>query len=177
MIPGSIKVTERVILNDLVILTKLPWLRWPWGAITLGSFLKPILFTYWSLEPVQQHVDVTNMGIKGKNGQNCEKLLMSAFLAIFWLLIPIISTRSCASMCVTGPVKLVYDKACIPAILRLTALFTKPPYGLPPYRTTSGGHSCWQLPLTANGHFSVPQELYQANQWNNREPWSCWLCE
>ena len=44
----------------------------------------------------------------------------------------------------------------------VTALFTKPPYGLPPYRTTSGGRSCQWLPLTANGHFSVPQELYQA---------------
>ena len=59
----------------------------------------------------------------------------------------------------------------------LTALFTNPPYGLPPYRTTSGGRSCWQLPLTANGHFSVLQELYQANQWNGCELWSRQLCE
>ena len=28
------------------------------------------------------------------------------------------------------------------------------------------GLSCWQLPLTANGHFSVPQELYQSKSWN-----------
>ena len=52
----------------------------------------------------------------------------------------------------------------------VTALFTKPLYGLSPYRTTSGGCSCQRLPLTANGHFSVPQELYQSNQWNGREP-------
>ena len=50
------------------------------------------------------------------------------------------------------------------------SLFTNLPYGLPPYRTTSGGHSCRWLPLTANGHFSVLQELYQANQWSGREP-------
>ena len=29
----------------------------------------------------------------------------------------------------------------------LTALFTKPLYSLLPYRTVSGGHSVWQLPL------------------------------
>ena len=52
----------------------------------------------------------------------------------------------------------------------VTALFTKPSYNLPPYRTVSGGHSCHQLPLKANGHFSVPQESYQANQWNGHEP-------
>ena len=38
------------------------------------------------------------------------------------------------------------------AKLLFTALFTKPPYSLPPYRTT-GGRSCRRLPLTANGHF------------------------
>ena len=59
----------------------------------------------------------------------------------------------------------------------LTALFTKPPYSLPPYRMTSGGCSCQWLPLTANGHFPVPQEFYQANQWNGREPRSHRLCE
>ena len=30
------------------------------------------------------------------------------------------------------------------------------------------GHSCQGLPLTANGHFSVPQELYQSKSWNDR---------
>ena len=29
----------------------------------------------------------------------------------------------------------------------LTALFTKPPDGLPPYRTGSGGCSVWQFPI------------------------------
>ena len=42
----------------------------------------------------------------------------------------------------------------------LTALFTKLRYSLLLYRMTSGGRSCWQPPLTANGHFSVPQELF-----------------
>ena len=31
-------------------------------------------------------------------------------------------------------------------------------------------HETWKHLLTANGHFSVPQELYQSNQWNGREP-------
>ena len=39
------------------------------------------------------------------------------------------------------------------------------------------GHSCQQLPLTANGHFSVPQELYQWKSWNGRELWGRRLCE
>ena len=36
--------------------------------------------------------------------------------------------------------------------------------------TSPRGGSCQQLPLTANGHFSVPQELYQLKSWNGREP-------
>ena len=32
-------------------------------------------------------------------------------------------------------------------LLLVTALFTKPPDGLPPYRTRSGGHSVWQFPI------------------------------
>ena len=45
---------------------------------------------------------------------------------------------------------------------QLTALFTKLPDCVPPYRTLFRDHSSWWLPFTANGHFSVPQELYQA---------------
>ena len=36
---------------------------------------------------------------------------------------------------------------CLPTRVQLTALFTKPPYSLPPYRTGSGGCSVWWLPL------------------------------
>ena len=38
----------------------------------------------------------------------------------------------------------------------------------PPPRSEPG--SCRRLPLTANGHFCVPQELYQLKSWNGREP-------
>ena len=43
----------------------------------------------------------------------------------------------------------------------LTAQFTKPPDYLPLHTTVSGESSCWQLQFTTNGHFSIPQELYQ----------------
>ena len=36
--------------------------------------------------------------------------------------------------------------------------------------TPPTGGSCWQLPLTANGHFCVPHELYQLKSWNGPEP-------
>ena len=36
-------------------------------------------------------------------------------------------------------------------------------------RTPPRGHSCRWLPWTANGRFSVPQELYQSKSWNFRE--------
>ena len=49
-----------------------------------------------------------------------------------------------------------------------------PPAGTPP---PPRGRSCWRLPLTANGHFSVPQELYQSKSWNGRELWGRRLCE
>ena len=44
--------------------------------------------------------------------------------------------------------------------------------GMPPR-----GGSCWWLPLTANGHFCVPQELYQSTSWKGRELWGRRLCE
>ena len=54
----------------------------------------------------------------------------------------------------------------------LTALFTKL---LAPWllaipkklqaRMPPRGHSCQQLPLKANGHFSLPQELYHLKSW------------
>ena len=47
---------------------------------------------------------------------------------------------------------------------RLTVWFTKLPDCVPSYRTVSRDCSCQQLPFTANGHFSIPQELYQAKQ-------------
>ena len=45
------------------------------------------------------------------------------------------------------------------------AQFTKPLDCLLPYRTVSGEHPL--LPFKANGHFSIPQELYQT------KPGSC----
>ena len=47
----------------------------------------------------------------------------------------------------------------------------------PPGGTPSRDGSCQWLPLTANGHFCVPQELYQFKSWNGREPWGRRLCE
>ena len=38
-----------------------------------------------------------------------------------------------------------------------------------PARMPPRGCSCQWLPLTANGHFSVPQEMYQWKSWNVRE--------
>ena len=43
-----------------------------------------------------------------------------------------------------------------------TERLTKLPDCVLPYRTVSVDCSCQRLPFTANGHFSVPQELYQA---------------
>ena len=45
----------------------------------------------------------------------------------------------------------------------VTVQFTKPLNCLLPCRMVSGEHSCWQLPFTVHGHFSVLQELYQVN--------------
>ena len=43
-----------------------------------------------------------------------------------------------------------------------TVLFTKPPDCMLLDRMLCRDHSCHWLPFTANGNFSVPQELYQA---------------
>ena len=45
----------------------------------------------------------------------------------------------------------------------VTALFTKPPDCLLPYRTVCGGRSCWQLPFTPNATFFSGM----MEQWNS----------
>ena len=63
------------------------------------------------------------------------------------------------------------------AVPGFTALFTKPPDCLPPYRTVSGGRSCRWLPFTPNGTFFSGT----AEQWNStrqsREAVGWQLCE
>ena len=49
------------------------------------------------------------------------------------------------------------------SVRQFTELITKP-MDLPPAGTLSKEHSCRRLPFTANGHFYVPQELYQSHE-------------